>query len=398
MSDPAASCGGGDSGAHKGAIRSLQALTCKDAHMFYWEETATAVARDPYHLGRSEVHSVCVGAKEITAYRLLPAGDAYFRRSDPLILLDEVTLGMVAKDPLFAAASINETTVDGRRRFELIKDVPAHTEYLREEDTPPCDGEGWYCPSTMKPPGEWKDGDYAHGPRRPRKPVTWDNLHDLPQVIVVGKRDMVPKAYRIVNLSSSSRSEYRALSPFVLSPAGVIVGDYKTVVFGCLENVWQTMKWFPRVSDEEFKATVRREAQSERVNKNPYRAKRGERFAGIVHKGRLLPYIEARFKVYLANYLSALERSPRARRAIKQLKGAVTRGEKLALWDPDGYVGLASGITIREMIYNAERPFPHSAIVAMLITGQCISPDDYNHLRPYKREVRAFGPHLRGEG
>jgi len=81
--------------------------------------------------------------------------------------------------------------------------------------------------------------------------------------------------------------------------------------------------------------------------------------------GEKLDYIEARKKIYFPVYAKAVMKTD----AFKVLKQGYKDGERIILWDYDGYDYLSMGMTLKDVLNNPKRPMGHAFVVAALIEG-----------------------------
>ena len=166
-------------------------------------------------------------------------------------------------------------------------------------------------------------------------------------IVIVNKRapkkidDLKNKGYTIVDVTSKS-SDFAELSPFY--PHGDIVIDKYTSE--SVEGIWQGLKVFDSCGIDTTKFT----------NKTMKNLKRSCRKYGCVRghlfENKVIPYIEARKKIYIPAYNNMLLKEKVATK-LAPLLNVIKGGGCLALLDYD----------INEEIDNITKPLSHASCI-----------------------------------
>lgn len=196
-------------------------------------------------------------------------------------------------------------------------------------------------------------------------------------LIVISPRDNVPEGFTIINTTSKDTGHLgKLLSPFYLSNIELYEGQ----VAKNLENAWQFSKVYAEFAD---------------IHENPTEdyfkwAKKGwnDSFAHRYANGKgnvplysywktfnensqcweehKWDYVTARKNIYFPLYAKAVVQSP----AFQELKQRVEQGEKIALWDFDGYDHAKRGMTYEDVVNSAQYKCGHAFVIYGLLTGQ----------------------------
>lgn len=191
-------------------------------------------------------------------------------------------------------------------------------------------------------------------------------------VVVIGPREA--NAYRgepIINTTSvSSDPLFRQLSPFRLGPCNL----YDGMTAALVENAWQYTKVWPKLLDgdgnpsEAYFAWARAGWASRKPNRYPMG--RGHaphvRPAYWFWAGVKLGLIGARANIYWPLYRDCVRETD----AFDALGRRLARGERIVLFDFDGYDHAEMGLSLADAIRNEHRSLPHAFVLkALLLLG-----------------------------
>lgn len=204
-----------------------------------------------------------------------------------------------------------------------------------------------------------------------------DSAKNSSNLIVISPREKAPEGFTVINTTSRDDGDLgKQFSPFFLSNIELYEGQ----VAKNMENAWQFAKVYPEYADD---------------NKNPTEmyfkwAKKGwnDSFAHRYPNGKgTIPlysywktfnkdkqvweehkwdYITARKNIYFPLYAKAIVNTS----AFQDLKQRLDNGEKIALWDFDGYDHAAKGMSYEDVINCEKYKCGHAFVLYGLLTGQ----------------------------
>lgn len=203
----------------------------------------------------------------------------------------------------------------------------------------------------------------------------------MENLIVIGPRDKAPQGFEVINTTSHDTQNFGIqFSPFTLGPIELYEGLYARN----MENAWQFSKVYPEYADE---------------NKNPLPvyfswAKKGwkDNFAHRYPNGKgSIPlysywklkngqsweevrwgYVQARKNIYFPLYAKAIIQTS----AFQILKQRLVNGEKIALWDFDGYDHAKRNMTYYDVVHSEKYKCGHAFVLYGLLTGQLMLEND----------------------
>lgn len=209
--------------------------------------------------------------------------------------------------------------------------------------------------------------------------------------LVISPKDKVPKDFTVINTTSRDKNNIGAeLSPFNLGPIPL----YENKIAKNLENAWQFTKVYKEFAD---------------TNNNPEPiyfkwAKKGwgdtfahrypngkgnvplysywKTFDGMNWNEHHWTYIDARRNIYFPLYAKAIVKT----NAFKELQERVENGEKIALWDFDGYDHKLRGMSYEDVVNCTQYKCGHAFVLYGLITQQLKIIDD-NFIFDFNHEI-----------
>lgn len=183
-------------------------------------------------------------------------------------------------------------------------------------------------------------------------------------VTVLSMRDPVPAGAREINTTSRDPVWGRKLSPFFLGP--VTLPDGRTA--RNVENAWQYSKVYPEhvgPNGLPSPAWFDWSAQGFRsVRAHRYPMGKGRRPLFSMAGSETLDYIQARLRLYIPLYATALLATP----ALAELE-ALAATQELALRDFDGYRHDQHGYTLADVFHDPQRKAGHGFVIALLLSG-----------------------------
>lgn len=169
----------------------------------------------------------------------------------------------------------------------------------------------------------------------------------------------------MINTTSRSDNWSRGLSPFFLGPVDL----YDGYIAKNVENGWQYAKFFEYYVEDDSSLGERyfKWAKEGWDNPRAVRYPMGKGSAPICSywAGEKLSYIEARKKIYIPLYSTAVKKTS----AFEKLKNLSERGTDLYLWDFDGYNHRALNLTYDDVINDPKRTMGHGFVLSMLLDG-----------------------------
>ena len=189
-----------------------------------------------------------------------------------------------------------------------------------------------------------------------------------PHFVVVGPRDKkgAYKGFKVINTTSKAKGNlWTQLSPFHLGPVKLWGGN----VSRTMENAWQYSKVYEdyaNVRDREIPTKIWKD-WAESGWRNPkairYPMGRDEKPLYSFWDGKTYGYVEARAKIYVPLYARLIRKTE----AFKRLKGLYRSGEKVALWDFDGYLHEELGMTLLDVLTCPTRKMGHAFVLLMML-------------------------------
>lgn len=180
---------------------------------------------------------------------------------------------------------------------------------------------------------------------------------------VIGPGYKTPEGAVEINTTSRSKDWSRSLSPFYCGPAK-LYADYKSIN---IENAWQFSKVYEYYLEEDGSVGERyfNWAQTgwNDIKAHRYPMGKGVKPLYSYWDGEKLPYIEARKKIYIPLYASAVKKTY----AFEKLKKMHEENIDLYLWDFDGYNHKSLDLTYDQVINNPDRKMGHAFVIAMLL-------------------------------
>lgn len=196
----------------------------------------------------------------------------------------------------------------------------------------------------------------------------------LPNLMVVSPRDAVPEGFTVLNTTSQDKNIGVQFSPFYLKDIPLYEG--KTAKN--MENAWQFAKVYKEFADEHGNPT---DKYFEWANKgwNDSFAHRYANGKGNVPlysywktfkdgqwQEHRYDYVTARKEIYFPLYAKAIYHS----QAFKDLEQRVASGEKIALWDFDGYDHVKRNMSYEDVVNSDKYKCGHAFVIYGLLTKQ----------------------------
>lgn len=185
------------------------------------------------------------------------------------------------------------------------------------------------------------------------------------RIRICGPKDK-PKNAPIINVTSSSKDEFKALSPFFLSPVK-LYGNFHSIT---MENAWQYAKVYkkfthdPQLNDY-FKWAMDGWASTWA---NRYPMGKGAIPEYSLWDGKKLDYIEARKEIYTPLYTECvLRESQIIRNLADRCYELLKNNEFVYLFDYDGYDNVKFNINLDSVIDFSEKKMGHAFVLAKII-------------------------------
>jgi hypothetical protein len=190
-----------------------------------------------------------------------------------------------------------------------------------------------------------------------------------------------PNPYPGLEIDTTSRGNNKDLSPFYLGP----VPTYEPGVTATnVENLWQ----YSKVYKEHAYAPKSFESLNDPMAYEPsplyydfrdvgwktqravrYPMGKGAKPLYSFWKGTKLSYVEARKKIYIPAYASAVVRTESYRMLFDTIMNTPNE-PNIILRDFDGYDYIKMGMTLKEVANNPKKSMGHGFVLAMLLTGE----------------------------
>lgn len=196
-------------------------------------------------------------------------------------------------------------------------------------------------------------------------------------IYVVNKKcsqDKLKKDYlgaEIIDVTSNSSSKFQQLSPFY--PHGGLPVPNSTQQAWCVEGIWQGLKVFEH-QDIDISCFTNDTMKNLKRTVRKYGAPLGHRY-GLDFNSPLLPYFEARMKIYLPSYQFVLEQVPTVRPLLEQINDyAAHQGVILLDYNTNIYV------------QDLSRPLSHAGLIKLYLEGRYPDLNKTPDLKPFSAE------------
>jgi hypothetical protein len=198
---------------------------------------------------------------------------------------------------------------------------------------------------------------------------------NYPDLIVVGPRDRAPSGYTVINTTSRDSANIGTqLSPFFLGPVAL----YEGLMAKNMENAWQFSKVYAHHVDAsghilpEYFIWAKTGWKDNFAHRYPMG--KGARPLFSYWKTQLnnqwieqrLGYIDARKAIYFPLYARCVVLSD----SYLFLQEKLAQGEKIALWDFDGYNHFDKNMSYYDVIHNEKLKCGHAFVLFGLLTGK----------------------------
>lgn len=182
-------------------------------------------------------------------------------------------------------------------------------------------------------------------------------------VYVVGFQDKIPSDVVIVNTTSRSNDWSRELSPFFLGPVDLYAG----LIAQNIENAWQFAKVYPEHVDsngnpnQDYWIWATRGWQDSYAHRYPMG--KGKIPLYSYWNRERLSYLEARKKIYIPLYASAVVKT----QAFRKLQELFLQDKDVYLQDFDGYNHKNLQMSYDQVIDCENKKMGHAFVLAMLL-------------------------------
>jgi hypothetical protein len=198
---------------------------------------------------------------------------------------------------------------------------------------------------------------------------------NYPDLIVVGPRDRAPANYTVINTTSRDLQNIGTqLSPFFLGPVGL----YDGLISKNMENAWQFSKVYAHHVDNH--GNILPEyfiwAKTGWKDRFAHRYPMGKGAIPLFSYWKFyqnnqwteqrLGYIEARKAIYFPLYARSVILSD----SYSLLQQRLLNGEKIALWDFDGYNHFDKNMSFYDVVHNEKLKCGHAFVLFGLLTGK----------------------------
>lgn len=207
-------------------------------------------------------------------------------------------------------------------------------------------------------------------------------MNHIPNLICYGRGDKVPDGYRIINTTSHSKEQWsKHLSPFHLGPITVNPTGECDLQANKFENAWQYLKVYADHYDADTNTIKQSWTDwSNEGFRNPAAVRfprgKGAKPLFSLWKGEKMGYIEARTRIYAPLYAECVLKHAANEFAI--LKRLYDSGEKLALFDFDGYAHYNAGLSLTDVLYNEKKKMGHSFVLMGMLTENLFWEQDFD--------------------
>jgi ribA/ribD-fused uncharacterized protein len=196
-------------------------------------------------------------------------------------------------------------------------------------------------------------------------------------LIVVSPRDKVPDGFTVINTTSHDKGNLgKQFSPFYLSNIPVYEGQLSKN----LENAWQFSKVYSEYADISGNPTPEyfQWAKKGWNDSFAHRYANGKGNIPLYSYWKTLntnnntweehkwDYVTARKNIYFPLYAKAIAETS----AFQELEQRVKQGEKIALWDFDGYDHASRNMSYEDVVNSPDYKCGHAFVLYGLLTGQ----------------------------
>ena len=202
-------------------------------------------------------------------------------------------------------------------------------------------------------------------------------LNVLPNLMVISPREKSPEGFTVINTTSKDTTDIgKQFSPFYLANIPLYEGQ----VARNMENAWQFSKVYKEFANEHGEPASSYFAWAKKgwADSFAHRYANGKGNIPLYsfwktqdkktgqwqeHKW---DYITARKNIYFPLYAKAIVQTE----AFRSLQQRIDSGEKIALWDFDGYDHAARNMTYEEVVNEPKYKCGHAFVLYGLLTGQ----------------------------
>lgn len=185
---------------------------------------------------------------------------------------------------------------------------------------------------------------------------------------VFNKFEPIPKNY--IEIDTTSRGNYKDLSPFYLGPCKWEDPCFKYMKCNIFENLWQ----YSKVYEQHLSPTNDilpsyyewRDYGYSRNRAERYPMGKGVKPLFMLWKGNKYSYVDARKVLYIPFYVKLVLKT----KSYSMLYNMVLRGDNVALRDFDGYDHISKGVLFEDIINNKNKSLGHAFIIYGLLTGE----------------------------
>lgn len=194
-------------------------------------------------------------------------------------------------------------------------------------------------------------------------------------LMVISPKDKAPQGFTVINTTSKDQINIGfKLSPFYLGPIAL----YEGRIAKNMENAWQFSKVYKEfVLDNEkpspqYFAWAKKGWSDTYAHRYPY----GKGAIPLYSYWKTLQngiwiehfwtYVDARKNIYFPLYAKAIVKTE----AYQELVTRLNNGEKIALWDFDGYDHAARNMTYEDVVNSPKYKCGHAFVLYGLLTGQ----------------------------
>jgi hypothetical protein len=191
-------------------------------------------------------------------------------------------------------------------------------------------------------------------------------------VYVVSFKDKIPSNAITVNTTSRSDNWSRELSPFLLGPVQLYAG----LEAKCHENAWQFSKVYDCHVDcngdpsQDYWFWATKGWQDTYAHRYPMG--KGKKPLYSYWNKEKLSYIEARKKIYIPLYSSAVVKT----NAFSKLEELFLQDKDLYLQDFDGYNHKKLEMSYHDVLHCESRKMGHAFVLAMIL-DQYLKDEEY---------------------
>jgi hypothetical protein len=182
-------------------------------------------------------------------------------------------------------------------------------------------------------------------------------------IYIWGPKDKAPAGIMVVNTTSRSLNWSKGLSPFFLGPCEL----YNEYASYNVENAWQFSKVYDAYVDANGDPSQKYFDWALQGWSNPqairYPMGKGKVPLYSWWDGEKLSYVEARKKIYVPLYSSAVIKTE----AYAKLRELYRSNKDLHLWDFDGYNYIKLGMSFKDIINDSTRKMGHAFVLANLL-------------------------------